>query len=63
VLYAFWTTSDFEPNAKKYGRELGLWYMDGMTLATYVTDLGMKDFVMALPDDPTYSGKSACALV
>lgn len=58
VIYAFWTTSDFDPNAKKYARELGLWYMDGLTLATYVTNLGLKDFVMSLADSSTYPGKS-----
>jgi|HubBroStandDraft_1064217.scaffolds.fasta_scaffold16273_4 restriction endonuclease Mrr len=63
VLYAFWTTSDFDPNAKKYARELGLWYMDGSTLATYVTDLGLKDFVMSLPDDPTYAPKPIATAV
>jgi len=55
VLFAFWTTSDFDPGAKRYARELGLWYMDGLTLATYVTDLGLKDLVMSLPDSPIYS--------
>lgn len=58
VLFAFWTTADFEPSAKRYARELGLWYMDGLTLATYVTDLGLKDLVMSLPDSPIYCAKS-----
>jgi Restriction endonuclease len=57
VLFAFWTTSDFDPSAKRYARELGLWYMDGLTLATYVTDLGLKDLVMSLPDSPIYRAK------
>jgi hypothetical protein len=51
VLYAFWTTSDFDENAKRYARTLGLWYMDGPTLAKYVVELGLKDTVMSLPDD------------
>lgn len=50
VLFAFWTTSDFDSNAKRYARDLGLWYMDGYTLATYVTELGLKDEVLSLSD-------------
>jgi hypothetical protein len=57
VLYAFWTTSDFDPNAKKFARQMGLWYMDGLTLATYVNDLTLKGFVMALPDNQNYGTK------
>jgi restriction endonuclease Mrr len=49
ILFAFWTTSDFEPNAKKYAREVGLWFMDGHTLATYIQSLQMADAIMALP--------------
>ncbi|MBS0362980.1 MAG: restriction endonuclease [Proteobacteria bacterium] len=49
VIFAFWTTSDFELNAKKYARDVGLWFMDGHTLATYVHSLGLADMVMALP--------------
>jgi hypothetical protein len=59
VLFAFWTTSDFDPSAKRYAREMGLWYMDGLTLATYVTDLGLKDLVMSLPDSTIYSPKAS----
>jgi len=58
VLYAFWTTSDFDPNAKKFARQTGLWYMDGLTLATYVTDLTLKDFVMALPNSQNYGERA-----
>ena len=50
VIFAFWTTSDFEPNAKRYARDVGLWFMDGHTLATYVNSLNMADSVMQLPD-------------
>jgi len=51
VILAFWTTSNFEPNAKRYAREMGIWYMDGHTLASYVAKLGLSDFVFALPDE------------
>lgn len=51
VILAFWTTSNFEPNAKRYAREMGIWYMDGHTFASYVAKLGLSDFVFALPDE------------
>jgi len=57
VLFAFWTTSDFDQNAKRYARDLGLWYMDGSTLANYVVELGLKDAVMSLPDLSACSAK------
>lgn len=55
VVYAFWTTSDFDPNAKRFAREVGMWHMDGLTLATYVCDLALVEFVMTLPDSITYA--------
>ena len=48
VIFAFWTTSDFEPNAKKYARNVGLWFMDGHTLATYIHSLEMTTAIMTL---------------
>ncbi len=51
VILAFWTTSSFEPNAKRYAREMGIWYMDGHTLASYITKLGLSDFVFTQPDE------------
>jgi hypothetical protein len=50
VLCAFWTTSSFDMNAKKYARAVGLWYMDGRTLADYVDGLSLRDFVMGMPN-------------
>ncbi len=50
VLYAFWTTSDFDPNAKRFARASGLWYLDGDTLANYIDNLGMGSQVLALPN-------------
>jgi restriction endonuclease Mrr len=52
VLCAFWTTSYFDFNAKKYARAAGLWYMDGRTLADYVHGLSLRGFVMTMPDKP-----------
>ena len=49
VIFAFWTTSDFELNAKKYARDVGLWFMDGHTLATYIHSLEMTNTVMEFP--------------
>lgn len=39
IILAFWTTSSFDRNAKTYARAMGLWYMDGETLANYVETL------------------------
>ena len=59
VILAFWTTSNFEPNAKRYAREMGIWYMDGHTLASYIARLGLSDFVNALPDENVGQGLAA----
>lgn len=50
ILYAFWTTSDLEQNAKKFARSVGLWYMDGTTLARYADELGLREYIEQLPD-------------
>ncbi len=42
IIFAYWTTSDFEPNAKKFAREAGLWFMDGFTFANYINELGLS---------------------
>ncbi len=49
-LFAFWTTSDFDPGAKSFAREAGLWYMEGRTLADYVECLRLRSFVMSFKD-------------
>jgi restriction endonuclease Mrr len=41
VVYAFWTSSDFERNAKSYSQEVGLWLMNGVTMAQYLLQLQM----------------------
>lgn len=61
VLFAFWTTSDFDPNARRYARKLGLWHMDGLTLAQYVVALGLKDAIMSLPDHPPVPPRPAAS--
>ena len=45
-IFAFWTTSDFDPNAKRFARESGLWYMDGYTFANYINELGLAGALM-----------------
>ncbi len=61
MIFAFWTTSDFDQNARQFARESGLWYMDGVTLAGYITALGLKESVMALADAPKWkSGSQIC---
>lgn len=51
TLFAFWTTSDFDPGARKFARALGLWHMDGRTLANYVKELSLEDEIFDLPKD------------
>jgi len=46
TLFAFWTTSDLEPNARRFARSVGVWYMDGATLASYCEFLGLRQFIM-----------------
>jgi hypothetical protein len=51
TLFAFWTTSALEPNAKKFARSIGLWYMDGATLSAYARELGLEEFINSLPTE------------
>ena len=48
VSFAFWTTSSFEPNARAYARAVGIWYMEGGTLAEYCAQLGLADEIALL---------------
>jgi hypothetical protein len=41
VVYAFWTSSEFERNAKNYAHEVGLWVMNGVTMSQYLISLDM----------------------
>lgn len=45
VVYAFWTTSDFERNAKIFAKEMGVWFLGGRTMAKYVQMLGLEPYV------------------
>ena len=48
VVYAFWTTSEIEPRAKRYAQAMGLWIMNGSTLADYVIKNNMQDYLDSL---------------
>jgi restriction endonuclease Mrr len=41
VILAFWTSSSFHEHASNYSKEMGIWALDGMALADYVTKLDM----------------------
>ncbi len=39
IVLAFWTTSDFNQEAKKYAKDMGIWYLNGMALCKLARDL------------------------
>ena len=59
IMLAFWTTSDFDPNCKKFARDAGVWVMDGRTLSAYLHRLELSDWVLSLPDHPASSSNSS----
>ncbi|MGH8611937.1 MAG: restriction endonuclease [Gammaproteobacteria bacterium] len=50
VVYAFWTTSDFDRNAREYATAMGIWTMAGPTLAAYIDELTLTSAVDRLLD-------------
>ncbi len=50
VLFAFWTTSSFDNNAREFARKVGIWIMDGVTLARYAQHLALP---IATPSSTT----------
>jgi hypothetical protein len=36
IILAFWTSSDFSPGARKYAKQLGIWFMNGWTMIDYL---------------------------
>jgi restriction endonuclease Mrr len=42
LVFAFWTTSDYQPSAKSYARAMGLWYLNGIGLAQLAIRLGVS---------------------
>ncbi|MNC75609.1 hypothetical protein D3C75_1271730 [compost metagenome] len=33
IMCAFWTTSNFSAEAVSYAKQIGVWYMDGISIA------------------------------
>jgi restriction endonuclease Mrr len=42
VIFAFWTSSDFQDSAKEYAKAMGIWFMNGRTLVEYLNKLGLN---------------------
>lgn len=42
VVFAFWTSSDFNSSAKSYGRSLGIWTLNGIALSQLALKSGFK---------------------
>lgn len=42
VIYAYWTTSDFHVEARKYARSMGIWYLNGIGLIQLAIRAGLK---------------------
>ncbi|MGB5216959.1 MAG: hypothetical protein WBN66_01550, partial [Smithella sp.] len=45
VVFAFWTTSDLHIPAKEFSKKMGIWHLDGMSLAEYILKLKLEDEV------------------
>jgi hypothetical protein len=41
TIYAFWTTSDFHPDAKVYAKKTGLWTLNGICVVRLMIELGI----------------------
>lgn len=41
AVFAYWTTTDFHPDARLYARELGLWLLSGTALARLAVKLAV----------------------
>lgn len=42
VIFAFWTSSDFQEPAKEYVKTMGIWFMNGRTLVEYLSKLNLE---------------------
>ncbi len=45
VIFAFWTSSDFQEPAKEYAKTMGIWFMNGRTLVEYLNKLNLGQSV------------------
>ena len=43
VIFAFWTSSDFDIPAKEYAKNMGIWFMNGRTFVEYLKALGLEN--------------------
>lgn len=43
VVYAFWTSSEFNRPAKEYARDMGIWYLNGLGLSQLAVRVGIRD--------------------
>lgn len=55
VVFAFWTTSDLHIHAKEFSQKMGVWYLDGISLAEYILKLGLEDEIF--PKDQESDGR------
>lgn len=51
TIFAFWTSSMLHENAREFAKAMGIWYMDGMTFAQYIQELGLEASLLS-PDRP-----------
>lgn len=42
IICALWTTSSFDLPAAEYASQMGIWYLDGVSIARYVKDLSVQ---------------------
>lgn len=45
VIFAFWTSSDFDNPAKEYAKTMGVWFMNGRTLVEYLEKLNLSQTI------------------
>ena len=43
IIFAFWTSSDFDIPAKKYAKNMGIWFMNGRTFVEYLKALELDN--------------------
>jgi len=43
VIYAFWTTSDFNSIGREYAKNIGIWYLNGVALCQLALQLGIDE--------------------
>ena len=46
VVFAFWTSSDFDNPAKEYAKNMGIWFMNGRTFVEYLKALELENEII-----------------